>query len=370
MTEKLRPFRPIAPGEILKDELEARGWTQSDLAEILGRPIQAINEIITGKKAIVPATAVELSRAFGTSAEFWLNLESAYRLDLLHHQGGGNEQIARRARIYSLAPVKDLAKKGWISKTSDLNTIERELCRLLDIDSIDEKPSLSLAARRSDPYGEFSPVQVAWACRARQQARKQKGKRFDRRRFSAQVSKLPHLSVEDDALAQLLDALAGFGVRLVVVEHLPQTHLDGAALWLDAKSPVVALSLRYDRIDSFWFTLMHELAHIRLSTAHAAYVDDNLVGPNAEPREDKPQAEQEADALACQWLVPQKELEAFVARTKPYFSKTAIVKFADSVGVHPGIVVGQLQYLGAIPYSHSRGMLVKVRAALLEQIDR
>ncbi len=98
MTEKLRPFRPIPPGEILKDELEARGWTQSDLAEILGRPIQAINEIVSGKKAIVPATAVELPRAFGTSAEFWLNLESAYRLDLLHHQGNDNDQTARRAK--------------------------------------------------------------------------------------------------------------------------------------------------------------------------------------------------------------------------------------------------------------------------------
>ena len=82
MTEKLRPYRPVTPGEILKEELEARGWTQTDFAEILGRPIQAINEIISGKKAVVPATAVELSRAMGTSPEFWLNLESAYRLDL------------------------------------------------------------------------------------------------------------------------------------------------------------------------------------------------------------------------------------------------------------------------------------------------
>ena len=370
MKDKLRPFRPIAPGEILKDELDARGWTQSDLHEILGRPIQTINEIISGKKAITPETAVELSRAFGTSAEFWLNLESAYRLDLLHHQGSDNDQIVRRARIYSLAPVKDLARKGWISKTSDLDIIEREVCRLLGIDSIDENPDLSLAARKSDPYGEFSPAQIAWACRARQQASRQKVKRFDRRRFNAQVSKLPQLSVEDDAVVQLLEALVGLGVRLVVVEHLPQTYIDGAALWLDAKSPVVALSLRYDRIDYFWFTLMHELAHIRRSTAHAAHVDENLVGPYAEARKDKPQDEQAADALASEWLVPHKKLDAFIARTKPRFSKPSIQNFAHSVGVHPGIVVGQLQHLGVIPYSHSRGMLVKVRAALLEHIGR
>ena len=84
VTEKLRPFRPIAPGEILKDELEARGWTQSLLAEILGRPIRAVNEIVSGKKAITPAVAAELSRAFGTSPEFWLSLESAYHVDPRH----------------------------------------------------------------------------------------------------------------------------------------------------------------------------------------------------------------------------------------------------------------------------------------------
>ena len=368
MTEKLRPFRPIKPGEILKEELEARGWTQSDLAEVLGRPIQAINEIISGKKAIIPATAVELSRAFDTSPEFWLNLEAAYRLDLLHHEGGNNEEIARRAKVYSLAPIKEIAKRGWISKTSDLDIIEAEVLRLLEIKSVEDRPMLALAARKSDPYGEYSPAQIAWACRARQLARRQKVKLFDRRRFNAQVSKLSKLSVENGGIERMVKALADLGVRLAVVEHLPQTYIDGAAFWLDANSPVVALSLRYDRIDYFWFTLMHELAHIKQDGKHTGYLDDNLVGPSAQAREDKPKEEREADDQACEWLLPQDEVDAFVAEAKPYPSKAAIMEFAESVGVHPGIVVGRLQYLKEIPYSHHRGMLVKVRERLLEAI--
>jgi HTH-type transcriptional regulator/antitoxin HigA len=79
-----RSKRPVArvfpPGDFLREELEARGWTQRDLAEILDRPIQAINAIINGKKEITPETAVAFGAAFGTSPEFWLNLESAYRL--------------------------------------------------------------------------------------------------------------------------------------------------------------------------------------------------------------------------------------------------------------------------------------------------
>ena len=241
MTEKLRPYRPVTPGEILKEELDARGWTQTDFAEILGRPIQAINEIISGKKAVVPATAVELSRAMGNSPEFWLNLESAYRLDLLHHEGKNNEQIARRAKVYSLVPVKEIAKKGWIKKSQNLDIIEREVCRLLEIESVDEKPVLAVAARKSDPYGALSPGQVAWVCRARQIARRKKVNPFDRRKFNAQVGSLAELSVDDAGVAQLPKALANLGVRLVVVdtvavegqrriaEQQDRVGLDGAA---------------------------------------------------------------------------------------------------------------------------------------------
>lgn len=77
-----RPFRPVSPGEILGDELRARGWTQKDLAARIGRPAQAVSEIVNGKKQITAETALELAEAFGTSAEFWMNLEVGYRLDL------------------------------------------------------------------------------------------------------------------------------------------------------------------------------------------------------------------------------------------------------------------------------------------------
>jgi addiction module HigA family antidote len=75
-----RPARAIAPGRILTRELEARGWTQKDLAGIMGRPTQTINEIVKGTKQITPETVLELAEAFGTSAELWTNLEAQYRL--------------------------------------------------------------------------------------------------------------------------------------------------------------------------------------------------------------------------------------------------------------------------------------------------
>ena len=68
------------PGEILREELETRGWSQTDLAEILGRPAKLVNEIIAGKRTITPETAQGLADALGTSAALWLNLESQFQL--------------------------------------------------------------------------------------------------------------------------------------------------------------------------------------------------------------------------------------------------------------------------------------------------
>jgi addiction module HigA family antidote len=78
MSQKLTPARVTAPGKILSRELEARGWTQKDLAEIIGSPVQSINEIIRGTGQITPEIAIALSQALGTSDKFWTNLETKY----------------------------------------------------------------------------------------------------------------------------------------------------------------------------------------------------------------------------------------------------------------------------------------------------
>ena len=92
------PAEVSPPGEFLREELETRGWTQADLAEFMGRPLRSINEIINGKKAITAETAIGLGEAFGTSAEYWMNLESAFRLHVARRQ---RREVPRMARSRS-----------------------------------------------------------------------------------------------------------------------------------------------------------------------------------------------------------------------------------------------------------------------------
>ncbi len=87
MDRTFAPARVPPPGCILSRELEARGWTQKELAKIIGRPEQAISEIVNAKKQITPDTARELAEAFGTSAALWVNLETSYQLHQVQKRG-------------------------------------------------------------------------------------------------------------------------------------------------------------------------------------------------------------------------------------------------------------------------------------------
>ena len=140
MDNTLKPARAVSPGHIIHRELEARGWSQRDLAVIMGRPYQAVNEIVRGTKRITPETARELAQAFGTTPEFWMSLETNYRLRLAA-QEDKEQGIARRSRLYSIEPVAELIRRGQINVTDDLDNLEKQACAILGVSSLDELPT-------------------------------------------------------------------------------------------------------------------------------------------------------------------------------------------------------------------------------------
>jgi HTH-type transcriptional regulator/antitoxin HigA len=361
MANPLTPAEVFPPGEFLRDELEARGWSQADLAEILGRPPRVVSEIICGKRAITPETAQGLGEAFGTGAEFWLHLESAYQLSKIEPEG---RDIAKRARLFEKAPIKELIRRHWIEASKDSDVLEARLLAFLGIASLEQEPPIWAYARKSSSYEEFSPAQWAWLCRARQLACAVPAEPFSPQRLAAALERLRPLLAAADGAQQVSAILAEGGVRFLVIEHLANTRIDGACLWLDETSPVVVLSLRYDRIDGFWFTLLHELGHVQAKDGlinKARPLDIDLVGNEDPQAGEGPPVEQRANRFAVNWLIPQDSLRRFITKTRPYYSKQKIRAFAASLDVHPGLVVGQLQFRGEIPYTHNREMLTRVR---------
>lgn len=350
----------FAPGDYIREELEARGWSQLDLAEILGRPPQAVNEIISGKRSITPDTAYALADALGTSAQLWMNLDSAYQLARL---SGRDHSVARRAKLYELAPLKEMQKRGWIERSSNITVLESQVLEFYGISGLDQPIYFQHAARKSTDYGTVTPAQLAWLYRARNLARaiSTTGK-FSQQSLSDALAELKQLKGEIEETRKVAAVLAKAGIRFLIVAPLPHSKIDGVCFWLTEDAPVIALSLRFDRIDWFWHTLMHEVAHLKNGEGKEhPTLDTQLVGSDAQPFEQKMDKEKIADLFAAGFLIDKSQLDNFIARVHPLYSKVKITAFAKKLHVHPGIVVGQLQHRKKITYAHSREYLVKVK---------
>ena len=357
----------FSPGEYIKEFLEGRGWTQDDLAAILGRPLQLVNEIILDKRGITPETAKGLAEAFGTSAQLWLNLDSGWQL-YKARSTQPDPAIALRARIYSKGPIKEMVKRGWIEFSSNPEVLKQRVLDFYQIENLaDSPPVVPAAARMSASYNALTPAQQSWMCRAMHLGKALNvSSKFDRKRVGDLIVKLREYLTHPEEIRHLPDVLAEFGIRFLVIEHLAKTKIDGACLWLDEKSPIIAVSLRYDRIDYFWFTLMHELGHAARGDGwRNAFLalDVRLVGEQSLTREEKPDFEIETDEFAEEALIPQDQFDDFVSRKGPLFSERDIRGFASLHEVHPGLVVGQLHYRGT-KYSKFRHLLVKIRDQL------
>ncbi len=350
--------KPKPPGEFIRAELEARGWAQADLARIVNRPVQAINEMIQGKKAVTPETAVALGIAFETGPGIWMTRESAYRLSLVERH---DPEIQRRAKLFDFAPVKDMEKRGWIKETNNPGALERELCRFFNVASLDEEPKFHAAARQTVKWSDLNAAQKAWCIRGAKLASVLKADPYKPSNFEAGMTRVRQLADFPEKVRHVPRVLAEIGIRVAVIEPLPHTRIDGAAFWLSDDAPVIVLSMRYDRIDGFWFTLAHELSHIRHRDTQS--VDSDLVGEAKQAATSE--MESRADMEAGEMLIPSDKLKSFIGRVKPFYSKVRINQFAQRIRVHPGIITGQLQHLREISFATNREMLAKVRDLLI-----
>lgn len=363
MTEP-QPALILGPGHRMLEELEARGWTQKDLAEVLDRPIQAINEIVKGTKQITPETAIQLAEALGTSPKFWLDLETNYRLRLAMQRTPTQDDVARRRRLFELVPVTELLRRQWIPNTTTINDLERAVCKFLRIDRPEDEPKAPVAnLRNTATKTPEQRARLAWTMRAVSLAGESGTSRaYEPAALRDSLPELFSLTRDPKDVARIPSVLAQAGVRLVIVPHLPQTYLDGAAFWLD-DGPVVVLTLRYDRLDYLWFTLAHELGHI-LDERRDGVLDD----PSHAAM--RPPAERRADELAQEWLVPADAYRRFLAGVAGPPTRSDIVAFAATVDRHPSIVLGRLQHDHVLTFAQLRDLHTPTKSYLAQWVDR
>jgi HTH-type transcriptional regulator/antitoxin HigA len=178
----------------------------------------------------------------------------------------------------------------------------------------------------------------------------------------AVIGKLKNLLGAAEEARKVPRILAEHGIRFLVVESLPTAKIDGVCFWLNDKSPVVALSMRFDRNDNFWFVLRHELEHVQQRHGlECMMLDAELEGERAGTGENVVDEERQANSAAAEFCVPKKMMDAFIARKAPLFAERDILAFAKMTNVHPGLIAGQLRHrIGR--YDRFGNHIIKIRS--------
>lgn len=351
------------PGQLLESLLGARRWTQRVLAIVLRMDETSVNRIVTDKRPIDAALAICLGELFGVDAERFLDLQKSYDLAKARLSARSDPNRAIRAHLFGDLPVAELIKRKWIAADDIRNValVETELARFFGVESADKIEILPHAAKKTNLAMPATPAQLAWLYRVRQLAREMLVPRFSLDALQNAIRRMGALLISAENTRKIPRMLAESGVRYVIVESLSGAKIDGVCFWPDDKGPVVGMSLRFDRVDNFWFVLRHELEHVLCGHGRSAVMlDAELEGDRAGTGSGVAEEERIANEAASEFCVPRKAMDGFIARKFPLIADRDLIGFARTIEVHPGIVAGQLQHRTG-RYDRFRKHLVKVR---------
>jgi HTH-type transcriptional regulator/antitoxin HigA len=351
------------PGQLIDALLTERGWTKRVLAIVLGVDEAVVTRMVNDKRAIDAPMAIQLSEVFDVPAQEFLALQTSLDLALARFKVAPDPGRATRAALFGDLPVGEMIKRGWLDASmSEPRSVEVALTKFFGVSEVDEIEVLPHAARKTHFSSPATPAQLAWLYRVRRMALDLPAPKYSHVALSSAITKLKALLISPDAARKAPRIVMECGIRYVIVESLSSAKIDGVCFWINDQSPVIGMSLRYDRIDNFWFVLRHELEHVlRGHGKSAVMLDAELEREKAGRSNQLPIEERQANEAAANFCVPRLKLDSFIARKSPMFSERDIRGFAATLQIHPGLVAGQLQH-ELDRYDLFRNHLAKIRS--------
>lgn len=318
------------PVEAIKFRMDQQDLTQKDLVKYIGSASK-VSEVLNKKRPLSLNMIRALHKGLGIPAEVLLQEKDEF---LLENPDNIN---------YDKFPVKEIYKRGWLNNYSGTLTEAKqnpeEVLRKYFIKETTYNYSFNRKKSRvKDSDDKYA--MMAWVAAVKNEAAKQKlnlpfKQNEITKSFLSDVVKLSYL---DNGPKLASEYLIKKGIHFVILPHLQKTHLDGAVMPLDDGIPVIALTLRYDRLDYFWFTLAHELAHLYLhfnNKNEFFFVDDLEINDNLD------RVENEADKLAEEILIPNTQWKNIIKNEIP--SKERIINYANKLRISPAIIAGRIR---------------------------
>lgn len=349
-TQKLRPARKFGPGYFIKEQLDDRAWIQEDLAEVLGITLKHVNKIVLDKQPITLEMAKMLGEVFETSPQYWLSLDANYRLWLETEKTEKEIQADLKGKIYERMPIRDMINKKWLPNFTTFKELHQSVLNFWNVTTLDfeawDKKTLPLLARKSENFNQYRAAYTyTWYHKAFVTAESYKVLKYNKEALLALYNQINTYSFKENGINEFIKKLNEAGVIFFMLPHLQKTYLDGAAFYC-GKNPVIVFTARYKRIDNFWFTVAHEIAHVlyHLDDKNTFFLD-NFKEENIN------ELEQEANEKACEKLL-YKDIVAFLNTKINYLSQKDIIHCATALQIHPAIIIGKLAYDKTISYAN------------------
>ncbi|PPQ40668.1 HTH-type transcriptional regulator / antitoxin HigA [Rhodoblastus acidophilus] len=356
-----------SPGQLLEGLLRERGWTKRTLAVVLGMDEAKVGRYATDRQPVTADVALLLEDVFGVDASVFLALQCSFDIAKARIVAQPDPKRKTRAAIHQGLPLSDMIKRGWINAKDVRDpTLEDEIVRFFGTNKVEDIEILPHSAKKTEVSEPATPVQIAWLYRVRKIAHEMLVARYSHDGLATAVAKLKALLISPEAARKVPRILAEAGVRFLVVESLPGAKIDGVCFWLNNHSPVIAMTMRFDRVDNFWFVLRHEIEHVLQGHGRDKekfMLDVELAGDNSASAEIA-EEERIANEAAADFCVPKKMMDAFVARKAPFFHDRDILAFAKMINVHPGLIAGQIRHR-TNNYTRFQNYLEKIRSVVL-----
>lgn len=330
------------PGSTITDILEEQSISISNFASQMQSSVEQIEKLITGVLPIDFNIANKLERTLGVTSEFWINRENQYR------EGLDRIQKLEENWIKDL-PIKEMIKNGWINKTDNLIKESLNFFNVTNIFEWEKKYNHDInhfAFRTSTSFESEFGALTTWLRRGEIVTNHLKCNPWNLDLFIETLEKIKPLTKKKnpkDFLPKLIEECSNCGVAVGIVQTPLGCRASGATKFISKDRALLLLSFRYLSDDQFWFTFFHEAGHLVLHNNKSIHIE------STEKNSQINIEEEEANTFAAEMLIPY----SLHSKLKSIRSnKRNLINVAMEAGVSPGIVVGQMQYLGIIDFKY------------------
>ena len=350
------------PGYYVAEIIEDMGISQAEFALRMGTTAKTLSKLVNGRISISDDLAKKLSAMLGISVDFWLNIQKEFDKKVI--------EIEQQKDIDLQIEIAKVIDYSFFEKVANLPHVRSfadkvvNLCKYLKIANLSllRKPDFLVNSRTGITTIDDKNIinAQAWLQTALNCASAIETSSFNSDKLESYLPEIKSMTLQNpqDFLPMLRSIFSECGVAFVLLPHLKNSGINGAVKWVNNKRVVLAMNDRRTYSDTFWFSLFHEIKHVLQQKVNSTFV----ASTSDEWHNYNKKLENDADSFAQNYLIPKSEYNNFISKGR--FFDADIIGFSQSIGIHPGIVVGRLQHDKIIPVNRCSSLKSKYKIVI------